>query len=368
MTDISGTSAWQDGQVADGGYDALLLLSFGGPEGPDEVIPFLENVTRGRGIPRERLVEVGEHYFRFGGVSPINAQCRALLAAVRADLDESGIELPVYWGNRNWHPMLVDTVREMADNGVRRALVFVTAAYASYPSCRQYREDMAAARAVVGDEAPELHRLRHYFNHPGFIEPLADAAVTALSRLPAGSHLAFTTHSIPVDWAAASGPTGNAYVTQHLSVAGLLAARAAVRMGSEPPWQLVYQSRSGRPSQPWLGPDVGEHLAALAADGVSGVALVPIGFVSDHMEVRYDLDVEAADAAAKLGLRLARAATPGTDPRFVAMVRDLVTERLDGRPVAARAALGSLGASYDICPAGCCPNPRGARPACSGED
>ena len=351
-----------------GAFDALLLLSFGGPEAPDEVIPFLENVTRGRGIPRERLAEVGEHYFRLGGRSPINDQCRALLAAIRSDFAANGLDLPVYWGNRNWHPMLADTLRQMAEDGVGRALVFVTAAYSSYSGCRQYRENMAEALGEVGASAPELVRLRHYFNHPGFVEPFADATVAALATVPPGARLVFTTHSIPEAWAAASGPTGWAYAHQHNATAALVAAGVAGRTGTEHPWDLAYQSRSGSPSQPWLEPDVVDHLKELSSTGVPGAVLVPIGFVSDHMEVCYDLDVETAEAAEKLGLPLARAATPGTDPRFVAMIRDLVEERLAGRPAAQRAALGALGPAHDVCPAGCCPNPRGPRPACCGED
>lgn len=359
-------------------YDAVLLLAFGGPEGPDDVVPFLENVTRGRGIPRERLVEVGDHYFRFGGVSPINEQCRALRAAVQAELATHGPDLPVYWGNRNWHPFLADTVAKMAADGVRNALVFVTAAYASYSSCRQYRENMAAAQAAAGHGAPSLHRLRHYFNHPGFVGPFVDATVSVLADMPRDSRLVFTTHSIPQAWAASSGPSGGAYtggpyadgayIAQHRSVAALVAAAVAERTGVEHRFDLVYQSRSGPPDQTWLEPDVADHIKALAADGVAGAVVVPIGFVSDHLEIRYDLDMQAAATAANLALRFARVPTPGTDPRFVAMVRDLVLERVEDRPAMARAALGDLGPSYDICPAGCCPNPRGPQPACSGED
>jgi ferrochelatase len=349
-------------------YDALLLLSFGGPEGTDEVIPFLENVTSGRGVPPERLAEVGEHYYRFGGKSPINDQCRALLAAVRADFRANDLDLPVYWGNRNWHPLLADTLREMADDGVKRALVFVTAAYASYSGCRQYRENMADARAAIGDRAPELVRLRHYFNHPGFVEPFVDSAVAALAEVPTGARLVFTTHSIPQAWAASSGPAGGSYVSQHRETAALVAAGVAERTGIGHGWDLVYQSRSGPQSQPWLGPDVTDHLSHLSAADVPGAVLVPIGFVSDHIEVVYDLDVEAAEAARKLSFPIARAATPGSDPRFVALVRDLVIERLDEVPPSRRAAFGTLGPSHDLCPAGCCPNPRGFRPACCGED
>jgi len=349
-------------------YDALLLLSFGGPEGPDDVIPFLENVTGGRGIPSGRLAEVGEHYYRFGGRSPINDQCRELLGAIRADFAANDIRLPVYWGNRNWHPMLADTLRDMAVDGIKRALVFVTAAYASYSGCRQYRENMAEARSTVGDKAPQLARLRHYFNHPGFIQPFVDATVSALASVPDGARLVFTTHSIPRAWAASSGPSGGAYLAQHEEAAALVVASVADRTRTQHDWDLVFQSRSGPPAQPWLEPDVVDHLRGLAKSGTPGAVLVPIGFVSDHLEVLYDLDIEAREAADELGLPLARAATPGTDPRFVALVRDLVTERLKDTPPSQRQALGGLGPSHDLCPTGCCPNPCGSRPPVSGTD
>jgi len=353
-------------------YDALLLLSFGGPEGPDDVIPFLENVTRGRDVPRERLAAVGEHYQRFGGVSPINAQCRELLAAIRADFAAHGIQLPVYWGNRNWHPYLADAMRRMAADGVRSALVFTTSAYASYSGCRQYREDLARARAEVGDGAPAVHKLRHYFNHPGFVEPMVRHTVDALDQLPTGvredARLVFTTHSIPVAMAETSGPSGGAYVDQHLDAARQVAAGVSRRTGRHHSWDLVYQSRSGPPSQPWLEPDVCDHLPALHAQGVPAVVLVPVGFVSDHMEVRHDLDVQAAELAAKLRLPLVRAGTVGSSAEFVAGVRDLVVERMQGRAAAERAAVGELGPSHHVCPAGCCPNLRGYVPAAAGED
>jgi protoporphyrin/coproporphyrin ferrochelatase len=353
-------------------YDALLLLSFGGPEGPDDVIPFLENVTRGRGVPRERLAEVGEHYFAFGGVSPINRQCRELIAAVEADLGAHGVDLPVYWGNRNWQPYLTDTVARMAADGVRRAAVLVTSAYASYSGCRQYQENLAAARAEAGERAPVLDKLRHYFNHPGFVRPMVRSAAAALERLPghvrAKAHLAFTTHSIPLAQAAGSGPGGGAYVAQHLEVAGLVADGVRRQTGLELPWRLVYQSRSGPPAQPWLEPDICDHLASLHAGGVPGVVMVPIGFVSDHMEVRYDLDVEAGAKAAELGLPAVRAATVGTDPDFVAMVRELVLERAAAErgEQPERRVLGTLGPSHDLCPSGCCRVPASAGVASSG--
>ena len=352
----------------------MLLVSFGGPEGPDDVLPFLENVTRGRAIPRERLAEVAEHYLLFGGVSPINAQNAALRDALRRELAEQGMDLPVYWGNRNWRPYLRDAVRQMRDDGVDHAYAFVTAAYSSYSGCRQYREDIAAALAEV-DRAPGVEKLRAYFDHPGFVEPFVDATLEALAELPAhvrhDAQLAFTTHSVPVAQADRSGcleGPGGAYVAQHRAVAGLVAHRVAEESGHGRGWDLVYQSRSGPPGQPWLEPDVGDHLEQLSAAGVPAVVVVPIGFVSDHMEVVYDLDTLARGTAEALGMPFVRAATPGTDPRFVAMVADLVRERLDGRTAGRRAALSPLGPWRDICLAGCCPNPRGPRPAVSGSD
>jgi len=352
-----------------GSYDALLLVSFGGPEGPDDVVPFLENVTRGRGIPRERLVEVGAHYTAFGGVSPINGQNRELLAALRADLDAAGLDLPVYWGNRNWDPFLADALRQMRDDGVGSALCFMTSAYSSYSGCRQYRENLADAAAQVEADglgpAPRLDKLRHYFDHPGFVDPMADAVVAAVEQLAAEHgavepRLVFTTHSIPTASADSSGPTGGAYVAQHRAVADAIASRVAERIDVEDGWDLVYQSRSGAPGVPWLEPDVSDHLTQLHAQGVPGAVLVPIGFVSDHMEVVWDLDTVALDDAKALGLPALRSATVGTDPRFVAMVRELVLERVGSAPAVA---LSPLGPSHDVCPGTCCPNPRGERPA-----
>ncbi|HEY0487108.1 MAG TPA: ferrochelatase [Mycobacteriales bacterium] len=343
-------------------YDALLLLSFGGPEGPQDVLPFLENVTRGRGIPPERLAAVAEHYAHFGGVSPINDQNRALLAALRDDLAAHGVDLPVYWGNRNWRPFLADTLRQMRADGVRRALGFATSAYSSYSGCRQYLEDLDRARAEVGEGAPEVDKLRHYFNHPGFVEPHADAVRAALSSLPgprrAGARLVFTAHSIPVAMDDASGPEGSLYSTQLRETSRLVAEAAAPDLG----WDLVWQSRSGPPHVPWLEPDVNDHLERLAEGGVTDVVVSPVGFVSDHLEVIWDLDNEARDTAARLGLGFARAATPGTDPRFVAMVRELVLERQ--APACPRQALGRMPPSHDRCQVGCCPAPR--RPAAAG--
>jgi protoporphyrin/coproporphyrin ferrochelatase len=321
-------------------YDAFLLVSFGGPEGPDDVMPFLRNVTRGRGVPEQRLAAVAEHYYEFGGVSPINQQCRDLLAAVRADFAANDLSLPAYWGNRNWSPYLADTVRAMAADGVRRAVAFVTSAYSSYSSCRQYLDDIERARAAVGPDAPRIDKIRRFFNHPGFIEPFADHARAALASLPGDvredAHLVFTAHSIPAAMAEASGPSGGRYVAELTVAANLIAER----VGGTHPWTLAYQSRSGPPSQPWLEPDVSDHLAELAKSGTLAVVVIPVGFVTDHMEVRHDLDLEAAHAADSLGLAFARAATPGTDPRFAWMITELVRELMSG--------------PSDTCPADCC--------------
>ena len=353
-------------------YDALLVVSFGGPEQPEDVVPFLENVTRGRGIPRERLEEVGQHYFAFGGRSPINDQCRALIAAVEADLAAAGIDIPVYWGNRNWDPYLAETLTAMAADGVGRAACFVTSAYASYSGCRQYRENLHDAVAQVSG-APRLDKLRHYFNHPGFVTANVDATLRALDSLPEdhrhSARLVFVTHSIPTTMAESSGPKGDAYVDQHLSLAGLVADEVRRQTGVARGWDLVYCSRSGAPHVPWLEPDVNDHLRELEAAGTRAVVAVPIGFISDHMEVVYDLDTEAATTAADLGLRFARAATAGTHPAFVAAVRDLLLERAAAESGldAERAAAGDLGACWDVCAAHCCPNPRGPRPALAQE-
>ncbi|MFE3327319.1 ferrochelatase [Streptomyces sp. NPDC059176] len=362
-------------------YDALLLLSFGGPEGPDDVVPFLENVTRGRGIPRERLKEVGQHYFLFGGVSPINEQNRSLLEALRKDFEDAGLELPVYWGNRNWAPYLKDTLREMVLDGRRHVAVITTSAYASYSGCRQYRENLADALSALEAEGlplPRVDKLRHYFNHPGFIGPMVDGVLASLADLPervrAEARLAFTTHSIPDAAADASGPVaehgdGGAYVRQHLDAARVIADAVRDETGVAHPWQLVYQSRSGAPHVPWLEPDICDHLEELHGAGVPAVVMVPIGFVSDHMEVLYDLDTEATAKAAELGLPVRRSATVGADPRFAAAIRELVLERAAaerGGPVE-RCSLGELGPSHDVCPIGCCPA-RSERPAAAGAD
>jgi ferrochelatase len=329
-------------------YDAVLVLSFGGPEGQDDVIPFLQNVLRGRNVPPERMEAVAGHYRRFGGVSPINGQNRDLITALEAELAAHGPRLPVYWGNRNWHPMLADTVRTMADDGVARALVFVTSAFGSYSGCRQYRADLAAARAAVGDGAPELDKLRLYWNHPGFIDPVAEGLRSTLAGTGPDPLVLFSAHSIPTVMA-----EGSPYLEQLRDAAGLVAARCGID-----DWELVFQSRSGPPSQPWLGPDVGDRLRALP-DPSRPVVVCPIGFVSDHMEVVYDLDTEAAELASAEGIDLRRAPTVGTSPGFVRMIRELIEERLD--PSRPRLALGTLGPWGDSCPAGHCPAP--GRPA-----
>jgi ferrochelatase len=354
-------------------YDALLLVSFGGPEGPEDVLPFLRNVTAGKDIPDERLVEVGAHYTQFGGRSPINDQNRALIAAINEDLASNGIDLPVYWGNRNWDPYLADTLGKMKADGIRRAACFVTSAYSSYSGCRQYREDLAEAVAQVPD-APRLDRLRAYFNHPGFVEPNVDATLAALALLPEGvrreAHLVFVTHSIPETMNAGSGPHGNAYVTQHRSLMDEIGDRVREETGHRHPSSLVYCSRSGPPTVPWLEPDVNDHLADLKTRKVPAAVLVPIGFVSDHMEVIYDLDTEAMATARELGIACERAATAGVDPRFVATVRDLLLERaaIERGEDPTRAQVGALPAAWDRCAVNCCPNPRGVRPALCGVD
>jgi ferrochelatase len=336
-----------------GRREALLLLSFGGPEGHDDVLPFLENVTRGRGIPRERLEEVAQHYHHFGGVSPINEQNKALIAAVQKDLAAAGVDLPVYWGNRNWAPFVEDAWRQMADDGIEHVYVFATSAYASASGCRQYHEDVARARATFGPGAPTAEKLPHYFDAPGFVRANADALAAALASLPedvrATARLLATAHSIPNAMAAVAGPLGGAYEAE------LMAAAQAVVDAAAPgrPFDLVWQSRSGPPSMPWLEPDVNDHLRTLAAAGEQAVVVFPIGFVSDHLEVIWDLDNEARETAAELGLTFVRAGTAGTHPAFVAMVRELLAERRTG---------GEPRLGTD-CPASCCFVARPARPA-----
>ena len=334
-------------------YDAFLLVSFGGPEGPDEVLPFLENVLRGRNVPHARMLAVAEHYYHFGGKSPINDHNRALVAALRNQFEAHGLMLPIYWGNRNWHPMLADTLRQMKADGVKRALAFATSAYSSYSSCRQYRENIAAAQAAVGEDAPVVDKLRVFHNHPLFVEANIDHARAALDRIPAerraGARIAYTAHSIPMSMAQSCN-----YQPQLLEVARLVSS--ALGRPADP---LVFQSRSGPASQPWLGPDILDHLRAIRAEGATDVVIVPIGFVSDHMEVLYDLDTEAANLCRKVGLDLERAATAGTHPKFAQMVQELVVERITDSPN--RIAIGAYLANPDVCPVDCCPAP--VRPA-----
>lgn len=340
-------------------YQAILLVSFGGPEGMDDVIPFLENVLRGRNVPRERMLEVAEHYRSFGGVSPINQQNRDLISALLVELKEHGIELPVYFGNRNWHPMLPDTLREMKENGIERALAFFTSAFSSYSGCRQYRENIASAQETVGENAPQIEKVRHYFNHPGFVETMVDRIEEAKGAFQEeyghepskDTRLVFTAHSIPISMAETSN-----YETQLLDCSKSIATRSEFAN-----WDLVYQSRSGPPTQPWLEPDVCDHLESLKKEGINEVILVPVGFISDHMEVLFDLDTEAKDKAGEIGLELVRAKTAGTHPRFVSMIRELIEERLNDS--SERPFVGELGPSHDVCPINCCPNPRPTRPA-----
>src|SRR6185295_1614592 len=321
-------------------YDALLVVSFGGPEGMDDVIPFLENVLRGRNVPRERMLQVARHYELFGGVSPINQQNRTLIAALEKELEKNGPRLPIYWGNRNWHPLLVDTVGRMAEDGVRNALAFVTSAYSSYSSCRQYLENISDAQAHVGPGAPRIEKLRQFYNHPLFIEANVEHVRAALEQVD-DAQLVFTAHSIPESMAANCH-----YVMQLAETGGLIARELNVDN-----WQLVYQSRSGSPMQPWLGPDVLEHLKSLASAGVKEVVVAPVGFVSDHMEIVYDLDFEAQNVARELGMKMVRAATAGTHPLFVKMIRELMLERIDNAPARF---VGSHGARIGLCTPDCC--------------
>ena len=343
-------------------HNAVLLVAFGGPEGPDDVVPFLENVTRGRGIPRERLEEVGEHYKLFGGVSPVNAHSRELRAAIEAELRARDSDLPVYWGNRNWHPMLEDTMQTMVDDGIRRAVAIVASAYSCYSGCRQYREDIERAQKHVGeDNAPTFSKMRVFYNHPGFIEPMRDRVRDALANWPeadrANVRLVFTAHSIP------STMAYNSRYESQLHEATRLVAESFPANASE----LVYQSRSGPPHVPWLEPDVCDRIEQLHEAGVSDIVIVPIGFLSDHIEVLYDLDTEAKEVCDKLGVKMVRAGTVGSDPAFVRALVDMIEERIanDTEPGShERVALGCHGASHDVCPPGCCAAPaRPTRPA-----
>jgi ferrochelatase len=320
-------------------YDAVLVLSFGGPEKHDDVIPFLENVLRGRNVPRERMLAVAEHYYHFGGKSPINDQCRALIAALEDELARHGPKLPIYWGNRNWHPLLAETLRQMKADGVRRALAFVTSIFSSYSGCRQYLEDIERARAEVSG-APEIHKLRKFYNHPLFIEAQADEVRDALGNRSA--KIVFTAHSIPISMAETSD-----YQKQLRESCRLVAENVGIN-----DWRLVFQSRSGPPGQPWLEPDVADVLREMPRG--SDVAIVPIGFVSDHMEVIYDLDIEAQAIAHERGIHMVRAATVGVHPKFLQMIRLLIGEQLG---LFQPQAIGQYPPSHDVCRADCCPAP-----------
>jgi ferrochelatase len=331
-------------------YHALLIVSFGGPEQPEDVVPFLENVLRGKDVPPERMFEVAEHYYHFGGKSPINDHNRALISALEIELNTHGPTLPIYWGNRNWHPMLGDTLRRMQKDGIRRALAFTTSAFGSYSGCRQYREDLDRAATETGAGAPEIHKLRTFHNHPGFIAAMADQVRMGLDQIPesrrASASVIFTAHSIPLSMAETSP-----YVRQLKESCRLVSQTLGRTSGA-----LVYQSRSGPPKQPWLEPDVGDCIRQLHAGGrVTDIVIAPIGFLSDHMEVLYDLDTEASALCQALGINVVRASTVGVHPTFVSMIRELILERTNG---AERRFLGSTGPAFDFCAADCCPIPR----------
>ena len=333
-------------QTPDSLYDALLVVSFGGPEGMDDVMPFLENVLRGRNVPRERMLGVAKHYELFGGVSPINGQNRKLIAALGQELDAKGPRLPIYFGNRNWHPMLADTLRTMRDDGIKNALAFVTSAYSSYSSCRQYLEDIERARESVGPDAPRVDKLRVFYNHPGFIAANVANVRAALEQIPedrrSRTPVVFTAHSIPESMAKNCD-----YEAQLRETSRLISESVDIN-----DWQLVFQSRSGSPAQPWLGPDVCDYLRELPPRGVADVVVAPVGFVSDHMEIIYDLDTEAMALCRELGLNMIRAATAGTHPDFIEMIRELILERMD--PETPRRYLGADAPRGDFCHGGCC--------------
>jgi protoporphyrin/coproporphyrin ferrochelatase len=334
-------------------YDAILIVSFGAPECREDVIPFLENVLKGRNAPRERLLTVAEHYYHFDGKSPMNQQIRDLMSTLKNELQQHGISLPIYWGNRNWHPVLAEALAKMKQDRIRAALAFVTSAYSSYSGCRQYREDIARAQNEVGPGAPQVHKLRPFFNHPGFIEATVERVQDAFRAVTADARknlqIVYTAHSVPVSMSDASD-----YVRQLQEVRRLVSKTIGHKNDA-----LVYQSRSGAPGQPWLGPDILDYLRDVRAKNLaSAVMLVPIGFVSDHMEVVYDLDVEAGRLCAELGLPMTRAKTVGVHPKFVAMIRELIEERIN--PAAQRRSLGSLAARPDVCAEDCCPAPRSA--------
>ncbi|SIT73520.1 ferrochelatase [Microbacterium sp. RU33B] len=363
-------------------YDALLLAGFGGPEGQDDVIPFLRNVTRGRGIPDERLEEVAHHYRHFGGVSPINDHNRALKAALEDELARRDIRLPVYWGNRNWAPYLDEAVQDAASAGHTTLLAIATSAYSSFSSCRQYREDFARVLIDTGlGETVTIDKVRQFFDHPGFVAPFAAGVLEAVSAflddgVPAdGIRVLFSTHSVPMQDAERSGPRDvdwgeeGAYAAQHRAVGEVIMADVTAERADAGSiaWDLVYQSRSGPPSQPWLEPDICDVIETLPEQGVQAVVIVPLGFVSDHMEVMWDLDTEAIEAAETAGLRAVRTPTPGVDPAYVSGLIDLVVERLDGTPASERPHRTDLGPWFDVCRPACCENVRaGFKPAASG--
>lgn len=332
--------------------DAILIMSFGGPEGPADVMPFLDNVLRGRNVPEERKKEVAHHYDLFGGVSPINEQNRKLQAALARDLRAHGHVLTVYFGNRNWHPYIADTLKTMRADGIKRFLVFTTSAFSSYSGCRQYREDIERARQELGAAEMSFGKIRVFYNHPGFIEVWRENLQGELAALPC-ARVAFTAHSIPQGMADRCD-----YAVQLKDACELVAEAAGIAK-----WDLVFQSRSGPPGQPWLGPDICDHIRALHADGVKQLIIAPIGFVSDHLEVLYDLDHEAKALCDELGIQMLRARTPEAHPRFVSMVRELIEERLDAAKP--KLTLGLRGPKHDVCPGDCCLPPP-ARPAGAG--
>ncbi|MCY0903487.1 ferrochelatase [Arthrobacter sp. H14-L1] len=397
MTDSAATvlnPVTEAGRMAPRRYDGILLASFGGPEGQDDVIPFLRNVTRGRGIPDERLEEVSHHYRANGGISPINAQNRALKADLEAELSARGISLPVLWGNRNWAPYIPQTLQSAYDDGHRRLLMITTSAYSCYSSCRQYREDIGMALTDTGlDGKLAVDKVRQYFDHPGFVEPFIEGTAEGLTKVraelaAAGTaeapvHVLFATHSIPMRDAEAAGRSdgeprdfaeGSAYVAQHLANGAAVMAQVdalsadAAGTAVATPWSLVYQSRSGAPHVPWLEPDINDALEELSGQGVKGVVIVPLGFVTDHMEVLWDLDTEARETCEKLGLVFDRVPTPGTHRKFITGLADLICERTADNNIADRPAMTDLGPWYDVCRPGCCANFRGAKPAIAGAD
>ena len=327
-------------------YDALLVVSFGGPEGMDDVIPFLDNVLKGRNVPEERKLEVAHHYRNFGGVSPINEQNRLLIKCLSEELAKHSIRIPIYWGNRNWHPFLADAIRKMRDDGIKNGLAFITSAFSSYSGCRQYRENICEARELIGKDSPTIDKLRVYYNHPGFIHANCDRIREAMSKVPVtlrdDFHLAFTAHSLPQGMAARCK-----YVQQLEEVCSLITGELNWKN-----WKLVYQSRSGPPSQHWLEPDICDHIQQCKKEGIKSILIVPIGFVSDHMEILFDLDTEARDLCKELDIHMELAKTVGSHPFFIAMIRELIQERL--HEDCEKRFLGNGGPQPDRCAQNCC--------------